>query len=352
MQKLAALEALAQAAEGNAMAMALLADGFLNLGEGARAREISAKALALAPGDGEIAEIAARIAVADVPKWHFSIIRDERRNAAYDAALRRTVKPGAKVLEIGTGSGILAMMAARAGAGEVVSCEANAAVAAQAAKIVALNGYADRVRIIVKHSKNLSLESDLHGPADVLVSEIVSADLLGEDVLAVMQDVVPRLLKPGAAVIPAQGSIRIALAEDGEDGNRRMGMVDGFDLSPFNCLAKTKYMTLGGRLTQRSEAADLFRFDFAGGGPFEALRTNCTLTAGGGRVTGIVQWISLGLDGQGTYENRPEDKRYSCWGKFVYPFRRPLELRAGERVAVHGRHDGKKLYLWIGPPVP
>ena len=51
--------------------------------------------------------------------------RIARAITAYDAALRRAIRPGCRVLEIGTGSGLLAMMAARAGAAQVVTCERN-----------------------------------------------------------------------------------------------------------------------------------------------------------------------------------------------------------------------------------
>ncbi len=49
------------------------------------------------------------------PAWHFPMVADRPRNDAYDQALRRAA-PGRRVLDIGSGSGLLAMMAARAGA--------------------------------------------------------------------------------------------------------------------------------------------------------------------------------------------------------------------------------------------
>ncbi len=83
-----------------------------------------------------------------VPQWHFSLVQDHARNAAYDAALRRAVTPTSRVLEIGTGTGLLAMMAARAGAAAVVTCEVVPAIAEKATDIVAHNGYGDRVRVV------------------------------------------------------------------------------------------------------------------------------------------------------------------------------------------------------------
>ena len=77
--------------------------------------ELCARAMKLAPGSGEVRTIAAEVLSKGLPKWHVDIVRDTGRNNAYEAALQRAVFPGCKVLEIGTGTGLLAMMAIRAG---------------------------------------------------------------------------------------------------------------------------------------------------------------------------------------------------------------------------------------------
>jgi type II protein arginine methyltransferase len=93
------------------------------------------------------------------------------------------VTPNSRVLEIGTGTGLLAMMAARAGAGVGVTCEVVTAIAEKAAEIVAHNGYGERVRVVAKHSDQLDAEADMGGRADILVSEIVANNFLAEGVL-------------------------------------------------------------------------------------------------------------------------------------------------------------------------
>jgi type II protein arginine methyltransferase len=89
-------------------------------------------------------------------------------------------------------------------------------------------------RVIAKHSDKLDVEADLGRPVDILVSEIVSNNLLGQDVLPAHERAVRDLLKPGGRVIPARGAIRVALAEDLRDDRECLGKIDGFDLSPFN----------------------------------------------------------------------------------------------------------------------
>jgi len=169
-ETIAALEPLVA---GKPHAMLGLARMMQEDGQSAKALDLCHSALRLAPEDGKLAAKITDFITRTVPGWHFYMLRDEMRIAAYDAALRRAVTSESRVLEIGTGTGILAMMAARAGARSVVTCEMTPAIATQAAAIIAQNGYADRVRVVAKHSHKLDAETDLDGRADILVSEII-----------------------------------------------------------------------------------------------------------------------------------------------------------------------------------
>lgn len=343
------LDALRLQAEGNAEAMLALARLLGANGDRATALDLSTRARTLAAGNGEVGAIAAEIMSADVPRWHFDIVRDGLRNEAYAAALERAVFPGCKVLEIGTGTGLLAMMAARAGAGEVITCESNGAIAAIAREIVARNGYSDRVRVVTKHSSELDVDRDLGGPADILVSEIVSNDLLGEGTVPVLEHAIKHLVKPDARIIPTRGQVRVALAHDEEWEDERMAEVAGFDLTPFNRLAAPyREIHVGSsRLILRSDATDLFSFDFTSGGPFLASQAEAVVVADGRRVTGIAQWIALDMDEEGRYENRPEPGSHSSWWAVFYPFDQPLDTTPGQTVKICGRQDRRAVRIWV-----
>lgn len=344
------LDALLRQVDGNPAAMVTLARLLAGKGTRGVAVDLCTRALDLDVDDGEVRAIAAEVLSAGIPRWHFDIVRDEGRNSAYEAALRRKIVPGAKVLEIGTGTGLLAMMAARAGAAEVITCEADPAIAMAARRIIERNGYAGRVRVITSHSTDLDVHRDLQGPVDVLVSEILANDLLGEGTLPVLEHACRNLLKPGALIIPARGRVRVALAEDDDWEDMRMGAVEGFDLTPFNRLAApSREIYIGAsRLTLRSDPADLFAFDFTSGGPYPANRGEARLIAQGRRINGIAQWIALDMDDSGAvYENRPEPGADSSWWSVFHPFEKPLLVSPGQEIVVHAKHDRGALRVWV-----
>lgn len=318
--------------------------------DGAMARQLARRALRLAPHDEKVRTLAAEALSRGVARWHFKIVADPRRNADYDAAIRRAVTPETRVLDIGAGSGLLAMMAARAGAASVASCEMNPAVAEAAAEIVEANGYGAQVRVIAKHSGEVDAEADMGGRADLLVSETISNDVVAQSWLSALEDAKARLLTPDARIIPARTIARVALAFDANLNQVRMGEVDGFDLSGFNALAPARYQIRpeSDRLTLRSAPADLFDFDFQNGTRFPERSATAGLLADGGEINGIVQWIAIGLDEDIWYENAPGEA--SCWAPLFYPLGRPIAPPAGTPVLVHGSHDRRRMIVWAELP--
>ena len=58
-----------------------------------------------------------------LPQWHTMTLNDEYRNSTIELAIKEAIFPGCNVLDIGTGTGLLAMMAVRAGARKMTACE-------------------------------------------------------------------------------------------------------------------------------------------------------------------------------------------------------------------------------------
>ena len=131
------------------------------------------------------------------PVEHARMLHDDRRTGDYVAALNEAVRPGDVVLDIGTGSGVLAVAAARAGARHVYAIEATD-IADVAERVFAANGVGDRVTLI----RGWSRQTELPEPADLLVSEIIGSEPFEEEILESTLDARRRLLTPSARLIP------------------------------------------------------------------------------------------------------------------------------------------------------
>eukprot|EP00039_Didymoeca_costata_P027203 m.17746 g.17746 ORF g.17746 m.17746 type:complete len:367 (+) comp6098_c0_seq1:360-1460(+) len=175
-----------------------------------------------------------------VNDFHFAMMNDHDRNAFYKAALQKAIKPTDIVLEIGTGSGLLAMLAAKCNPQHVYAVEANRQLAALAKKIIRRNGLQNKITVINKLSTQVKIGDDLPRKANVLVSEILGTLLLGESALAFVADCRKRLLVKNAAIIPAKGRQFISLIESQDlQSITSVTQWDGIDLSGFEELQDT-----------------------------------------------------------------------------------------------------------------
>jgi SAM-dependent methyltransferase len=126
------------------------------------------------------------------------------------------VRPGDIVLDVGAGSGILSVFAARAGAARVYAVERTpAAVLAQ--ELAAANGAAEIIQVI--HGDITDVE--LPERVDVIVSEWLGGFGIDEGMLVPVIAARDRWLKPGGVVIPGLVMAWAALVHDrylGGDG--------------------------------------------------------------------------------------------------------------------------------------
>jgi len=328
---------------------------WLQAGQGVRAVELCREILAADPGR-LTARLGAEWVLGQlVPLWHVPMMNEAERNQAYLDGLERVVTPQTSVFEIGTGSGLLAMMAARLGARSVHTCEAVPLIAQTATTIVANNGLADRITVLPKASHTVRLGADLPARADVLVHEIFSSELLGEALLPAIEDAKARLLAPGGVMLPAAASLMIALV--GGDALGRHLHVDkafGFDLSAFNAIRPTKVPLNREDLSPvlLSDDIEAFRFDFQRASSFPAGRRTIEIAArAAGVCHGVIQWIRIELAEGVSFENHPSRPRpVSNWQHTVYCFEQPVRLEPGAIVPVIATHDRSR--PWFEPVAP
>eukprot|EP00928_Gymnodinium_smaydae_P053555 TRINITY_DN3751_c0_g2_i2.p1 TRINITY_DN3751_c0_g2~~TRINITY_DN3751_c0_g2_i2.p1 ORF type:complete len:326 (+),score=81.63 TRINITY_DN3751_c0_g2_i2:230-1207(+) len=147
---------------------------------------------------------------------------------------------GKRVVDIGAGSGLLSLMAARQGASSVVAIEASADMVELARLNAERNGEDKKVRVLhALSSSTVFPEGEL---ADVIVSETLGALMLGEGTLDYLADARRRLAKPGATVIPsggAQYAVLVASPCLAMISNVDPAHCHGFDLSAIGSLQDT-----------------------------------------------------------------------------------------------------------------
>ncbi len=278
------------------------------------------------------------IAKKGVPEWHLSMMNDVERNNKYKEAIKLAVKENEYVLDIGTGSGLLSMMAIDAGAKKVITCEVSQPIAEAAKNIIQKNGYLRKIKVINKNSKNLVIGNDLPRKADLIISEILSSEFVGEQILSTISDANERLLKENGRMIPESGIIKCALLKCNKDieNKVRVGRVNGYDLSEFNNITGNKFNLPNSSFIPSflSQPEIAFCFDFYQNDILKKQNKILQIKAtDSGVCIGIITWFKLNLYNDISLEN--DKSQNSHWLKPIYTFNTPLEISKGQIIKIN-----------------
>lgn len=269
---------------------------------------------------------------------HRWMLRDDVRNEAYREALRRAVKPGDRVLDMGAGTGFLSVIAAQAGAGKVYAVE-RTSIAVMAERTIARNDVADRVVVIHRDLE----DTELPEKVDVLVSEWMGGLGVDENMLAPLVMARNRWLKPGGTIIPARVTAQLAPAwiQDLEDAQLHWcSKPHGVDLSelatdmandahmtqlpltPADLLAPARPLWSHDAYTCTLEEADR---SFAAKLEFTAARP--------GRVNALLAWFDADMGGGATLSTSVAAPP-THWGRFLFPTSTALPVAEGTPIRV------------------
>ncbi|PIQ38399.1 MAG: hypothetical protein COW59_01925 [Lysobacterales bacterium CG17_big_fil_post_rev_8_21_14_2_50_64_11] len=298
-----------------------------------------------------------------VERWHFPMVSDGPRNVRYQQALCAAIDHDSVVLDVGAGTGLLSMMAARAGARHVIACESNPAMAEVAREIIAHNGMADKITVLAKSSFQIDPRIDF--PANLrpnlIVAEIFDATVIGEGALASFEHARTRLAGDGARIIPARARLHGVLIES--DLLWREGAADhacGFDLRMLNryrpdCVGVEAHGFQGIAL---SDDFTLFDFDFtvdAARSPTQnALEIEVTRA---GMCHGVAYWMRLQLDDERVLDNRPDlgagvsDGYCAHWHQMVRLLVPAIRVQRGMRIRIQAQHNHHAVALSVFDPV-
>ncbi|KAA0692521.1 tetratricopeptide repeat protein [Neorhizobium sp. P12A] len=336
---------------GNPLILNNLAVTMSDAGRRDEALEMFHQVLRLQPDNIDVRHQIRRLSSAIVPFWHIAMMNDQPRNDAFEAAIKRAIEmrgAEAQILDIGSGSGLLSMMAARAGARNIATCEAVPVIAKTAAEIIADNGFEDRISVAAKTSQDLVIGKDMESRADILISEILSSDLLAEHVIATFEDAHSRLLSDDAIIIPrAATALGCLVASDTLAEYAHVQTASGFDVSRFNALAPNR-LPLHGTMTgwtRLSDDFELVSIDLTQPKHAAASRKIRLPVSVSGRATGIVQWMHIDLIDDITFSNHPDDYHDGGWLQVLHTFPKPVEVIAGQTIELVVGHDRSSLIV-------
>jgi type I protein arginine methyltransferase len=265
-------------------------------------------------------------------KFHQGMIADRERVETYREAIHEVVEPGDVVVDLGTGTGLLAYFACQAGAARVYGIERGPVVRV-AREMRRVNGFEDRVVFIEGESTGIELPEQ----ADVLVSETLWNFGLGEGILGTIHDARARFLKPGGRVVPSAFEMIAAPVELPELYSRiALEPEDDYGLD-FSVLRAYGPSNVYPRRIPPSallaQPATLQRFDLREDAPTDALGEAATEVTRAGTVHGLAGWFSAELSPSVTLANPPSAERKS-WGQAFLPGTPAVEVGPGARVGI------------------
>ncbi len=257
-------------------------------------------------------------------------LANSARVEAFREAIERTVRPGHVVLDLGTGIGTFAMLAARAGA-RVYAVDADPVIDI-ATELGRDNGLADQITYL----KGWSEELEPPERADVLIFEDYASHLCVPGTEAFLEDVRQRWLKADALAIPRGIRVMLApvccpatyrtLAPWDEESPYGLN-VDRLARGVLNDLHSVHWTAdvLLARVVEVSRVDPL-----SGGGLGFSADTAWQVTRDG-ELHGLGLWMDFDLAEGVTLSNAPVDAT-AVWGQVFFPLASPVPVREGDEV--------------------
>jgi protein arginine N-methyltransferase 1 len=274
------------------------------------------------------------------------MIADRVRTDAYANALRGAIGPETIVLDIGTGPGILALLACRAGAKHVYAIEPDPVILL-ARDLARANGFEDRITFIQDISTNVKLPTRV----DVIVSDLHGLLPYHDQHIPSIIDARRRFLREGGTLIPQREQVWATLVEapDLHDNLSEPWRSGAYGLS-LEAGVKHALNVVAGTRFEREKAmsahallATLDFYDIASPNleariSFEADRA--------GVAHGLAVWFDAQLAEGIRFSNDPWGTPM-VYGNAFLPFLEPIQLGPAQRVAVRLRADlYGHAYVW------
>lgn len=162
-------------------------------------------------------------------QWHDLMLADRVRMSTYARAIEALVPEGSVVVDVGTGTGVLACLAARR-ARKVYAIE-HSPLIHRATRLAEGNGISN-VEFVPTHSREFTPDEQV----DVLLHEQIGMNLIDEDMIGNLGDLRRRILRPGGSILPGRFRLQvvpISLRDDARVPFVHEQRVEGLDFTGF-----------------------------------------------------------------------------------------------------------------------
>ncbi len=274
------------------------------------------------------------------------MIDDEARMGAFRKALAATIGPDSVVLDLGAGTGIMALLACRYGAKRVYAIEPSDALQV-ARETAAKNGFAERIVCIQKRSADVTLPERV----DLIVEDMRGALPWCSTHFPDVIDARERFLKPGGQIIPRQDTVFCAVVSAEERYRDQLlpwqSSPENLDLSPASRYVENAPSGVHFKSRQLlSTPLPWAMIDYQSVASAN-VRQDLALTAKrAGTAHGLLLWFETELLPDVKISNAPGRPK-TVYGQFFLPWPQPVELTKGMGADVKLRADliGED-YVW------
>ncbi|CAF1019337.1 unnamed protein product [Adineta steineri] len=321
------------------------------------------------------------------------MLHDHERNIQYEQAIIKTIQTLSKstkkihVLDIGTGTGLLSMMAARAFnqtinsscSLRITACEVFQPMAKIAKKCIEKNALSHCIRVIDKRSTELDLENDLQGDRiNIIVAEVFDTELIGEGALRTFSEACKHLTidNENLRIIPARATIYVQLVQSSflqefhtlknlSETNQKIKIPDGCRHLAGNTIFDLNANEIKNYIRPLSKPIPVFDFDF------KSLNDKTNFTKEkileniqcdyDGQIDAFVMWWNLDMDEQGEiqlgtipswcYDDKEKEQNVQWrehWIHAIYYPQQPKIVKAKDQVSLYCFHDEYSLYFDVG----
>ncbi|KAG5922439.1 type I protein arginine N-methyltransferase Rmt1 [Claviceps capensis] len=272
---------------------------------------------------------------------HEEMLKDEVRTRSYMNAIMQNkhLFKDKVVLDVGCGTAILSMFAAKAGAKHVIGVDMSSIIF-KAREIVKVNGLSDKITLIQGKMEEIELPFP---KVDIIISEWMGYFLLYESMLDTVLYARDKYLEKDGLIFPDKATIFFAGIEDGDYKEEKIGFWDnvyGFDYTPLKHTALSEPLVdtvdLNTTVTDPTPVLTLDLYtctvaDLAFITPFKlSIKRDDFIHA-------LVAWFDIDFTACHKpirFSTGPHTK-YTHWKQTVFYLKDVLTVQSGEEVSCH-----------------